>query len=895
MISRLAALSARLRPDSVLVRYGCSVATVALAIWLRHLLDPLLDFEFPYTTTYLAILVTAGYCGRGPAFVATILGGIAVNFFLLPPRGGFALPGVDQQVGLVLYVFVGLGISLLASSMRDSKARLAGRMEEALREAAELNRQVIAGASDGIAVLDRGLRYRLFNPALEAMTGWPVESVLGRAVAELVDASRAAESSSRLRRALEGETVISNDQLLPAHESVPERWLTSKSSPLRNAKGEIVGVIAIAHDITERKRSEKALREQEALLRYFVAHAPASIAMLDPQMRYLIASRRWLRDYGLEGQEVQGRSHYEIFPEIPDRWKEIHRRCLAGAVERAEEEPFVRVDGTVQWIRWEVHPWYSAPETIGGIIILSEDITARKLADEALRTSEENLRLVIEGAKDYAIYMLDLGGRVVTWNAGAERILGYTAEEIVGQSFELFFPPGAIAEGLPQLQLAAAREKGSLDNEGWRVRKDGTRFWADGVVSRLGERDAPRGFSKMVRDLTERHRLEEQLRQSQKMDAFGQLAGGVAHDFNNLLTVIGGYSDLLRTTLPPEDPNREFVAEIHDAGVRASALTSQLLAFSRQQLLEPKVVDLNAVVGGTESMLRRLIGEDILLASSFEPSLSAVRVDPGQVEQVILNLAVNARDAMPLGGALTLETHGVYLDEEYCSLNPECRPGSYIMVAMTDSGSGMTPEVQARIFEPFFTTKGQGKGTGLGLATVFGIVKQSGGHLSVYSEVGVGTTFRVYFPAFEGGTRPSRPDLEKGARRQGAETVLLVEDENAVRKVAKRALESNGFKVLEASCGREALELFEGRQGTIDLVLTDVVMPEMSGRQLAERLRALQADVRILFMSGYTDDAVIRHGIIQAQEAFVQKPFTPTTLVNKIHEVLDVPSAVPGS
>jgi nitrogen-specific signal transduction histidine kinase len=398
--------------------------------------------------------------------------------------------------------------------------------------------------------------------------------------------------------------------------------------------------------------------------------------------------------------------------------------------------------------------------------------------------------------------------------------------------------------------------------------------------------DNQRYFVGIVRDISDRKKLENQLHQSQKMEAFGQLAGGVSHDFNNLLTVILGYSDMLLAKLPGDDPKTRMVGQIHRAGERAASLTRQLLAFSRQQVLETKVLDLNAIVADIEKMLRRLIGEDVQISIVLAPEISAVKVDAGQIEQVIINLAVNARDAMPQGGKLTIETKNADLDEFYAKTHVEARPGRFVMLAISDTGGGMTPEVKARIFEPFFTTKGVGQGTGLGLAVVHGIVKQSGGNVDVYSEAGIGTTFRIYLPGVE---QPAAalPGSAPEAPTQGQETILLVEDEDNVRDLATVVLEGCGYRVFTAPEGLAALQLMATCREAIDLLVTDVVMPQMGGRKLAETLLAEHPELRVLFMSGYTDDAVVRHGVLQANANFLQKPFTPTSLARKVREVLD--------
>ncbi len=384
----------------------------------------------------------------------------------------------------------------------------------------------------------------------------------------------------------------------------------------------------------------------------------------------------------------------------------------------------------------------------------------------------------------------------------------------------------------------------------------------------------------------ERKRLEEQVRQAQKMEAIGQLAGGIAHDFNNLLTVISGYSEILIDTAGLEEDKRQLVREINEAGERAAALTRQLLAFSRKQVLEPRVLDLNALIADQQRMLRRLIGEDVTLAVHLDPGLAPVLADPGPLEQVVLNLAVNARDAMPQGGRLLIETANAELDENYVRARPELAAGQYVRLSVTDNGCGMTPEVVAHAFEPFFTTKGPGQGTGLGLATVYGIVRQSGGHVTVYSEPGLGTTFNVYLPPAQA-ELPAPASAEPRRLPTGTETILLVEDEDAVRAIARHTLVACGYTVLEAANGTDALHRCEQHRGPLDLVVTDVVMPGLAGRLLAERITALRPGTRVLFMSGYPDDAVIRHGVQHADTAFLRKPFTPHALASKVRDVLD--------
>jgi PAS domain S-box-containing protein len=512
------------------------------------------------------------------------------------------------------------------------------------------------------------------------------------------------------------------------------------------------------------------------------------------------------------------------------------------------------------------------------------DLTEQKrVLTEMLRSEERFQKLFDSGTIGIAI--ADLDGNTVEANDAYLDMLGLTREELLAGKVRWDELTPAEHRGRDQVAVEELRRTGIASP--WEkefLRKDGTRVPVLIGVAMLKASEG--SVIAYVVDLTERRRLESQFLQAQKMEAVGQLAGGIAHDFNNLLTVILGYSDLLAAKLDSGSHELGELDEIRTAAERAASLTRQLLAFSRRQVLERRVLDVSDLIAHTERMLRRLIGEDVELVTVLSPALRRVSADAGQLEQVIMNLAVNARDAMPRGGKLTIETANVELDEAYARRHATVRPGSYVMIAVSDTGVGMSGETLAHMFEPFFTTKERGKGTGLGLATVYGIVKQTGGSVWVYSEVGKGTTFKIYLPVVEEGVEVEPVPAAEPVSLVGSETVLLVEDEGAVRALSRSILERYGYTVLEAGSGKEGLDVARQYPLPIHLVLTDVVMPEMGGSDLATRLEALRPGVRVLYMSGYTDDAVVRHGLLEKGRVFLQKPFTPETLARKVREAL---------
>jgi len=651
--------------------------------------------------------------------------------------------------------------------------------------------------------------------------------------------------------------------------------------------------LAAAHAALERAAQRRVVHEAEERYRDLFDGMPVGLYRSTVEGRILDANPAFTRMLGYaDRNQVLALDATGVYVDAGAR-----RRWLA-TLEHGDRAPAFEVEirrrnGDTIWIRDTARAVRDAAGRIASIFGAAEDITNERETVAALRQSEAALARAQEvahlGSWELDLTNLDdLNANPLTWSDEVYRIFGH-APRAFPASNDAFFR-AVHPDDVPRIQAALERalREGVPYSLEHRILLPGG---AERTVQERSviERDAegqPVRMVGTVLDVTERRRLEDQLRQAQKMEAIGRLAGGVAHDFNNLLTAILGSADLLLDTLPPGEEAREEAGEIRAAGERAADLTRQLLAFSRQQVLEPRVLDVNTVLTGMEGLLRRLVGEDVDLRIVTGVPLGATRADRTQLEQVLLNLAVNARDAMPEGGKLTLETADVDFEPATLRRHSGVEPGRYVMIAVTDTGAGMDAATRERIFEPFFTTKAQGKGTGLGLATVYGIVRQSGGFIWVYSEPGQGSTFKVYLPRVDAPVEAAEPPRRAPARL-GTETVLLVEDETVVRTLARKVLTANGYTVLPAAGGREALALVAGHAGPINLLLTDVVMPEMSGRQLAEELRARFPALPVLYMSGYSDEAVVRHGVVDVGSSYIQKPFTPDSLARKVRGVLD--------
>jgi PAS domain S-box-containing protein len=545
-----------------------------------------------------------------------------------------------------------------------------------------------------------------------------------------------------------------------------------------------------------------------------------------------------------------------------------------------------------------------------GAAMTSQNSTALRIggaaAHETLRDSERHFQLLVQGVKEYAVFMLDPEGRIATWNSGAERIKGYCAEEIIGEHFSRFYTEEDKREDLPMRSLQRAAAEDRFEGEGWRIRKDGSRFRANVVIDPIrDDADKVIGFAKVTRDVTEQHlaqemldKAQEQLLRSQKMEAIGQLTGGVAHDFNNLLTIVIGNLETAQRNLGDLSGGiasrlKRSLDRAMRGARRAAMLTERLLAFSRQQPLDPKPLDVNEFIAAEVEFLQRSLGETIEVEAVGSAGVWAVEVDRHQLEAAMLNLAVNARDAMPTGGKLTIETSNAYLDEDYCNANPEVEPGQYVLIAVSDEGAGMTKEVMDRAFDPFFSTKGVGRGTGLGLSQVYGFIKQSKGHVKIYSEPGEGTTVKIYLPRLlqDIDQKNEQEQVAEAVEGPGHETILVVEDDGDVRAYFVEVLRDLNYRVLSAHDAVSALGLIDQEDICIDLLLTDVVLPGMNGQQLAEKAQDRRPRLKVLFTTGYTRNAIVHQGRLDAGVAMIQKPTTQGGLAARIRDLLDTPPA----
>ena len=639
-------------------------------------------------------------------------------------------------------------------------------------------------------------------------------------------------------------------------------------------------------DISERKQSQDELRKSEERFRILVESSPNAI-MLVQDSKIVFTNSAGVKMLGFsDPAELIGYSNLDFIPlQYHAIVKNRLQNVMQGNYNSSTELELYKKDGSLLMVES-----VSVPTTINGkpsILIINQDISQRKEAEMALRESERRFRDILETVHLVAV-TIDVNGDITFCNDYLLGLTGWEYKDVIQKRWVDLFVPENDRNRIQSLLMKTLSTRSiPIHYEYPLITRNGEMrniLWdSTFLLDKIG---GVNGLASLGRDITEKNQLEEQLRHSQKMEAIGQLAGGIAHDFNNLLMGIIGYSEILLDNFSENDPAWEGIQEIKKAGERAAALTRQLLAFSRRQVLQPEIINLNSIISELEKMLRRLIGENIALQTFLECDLWNIKADPGQVEQVIVNLVVNARDAMPQGGRLIVKTSNIEVDEECTKRFIVIPLGDYVMMEIIDSGTGIAPENQIRIFDPFFTTKKEGKGTGLGLSTVYGIVQQSGGQIYLESQVGLGSNFIIMFPQCKESTPLNKKD-ERTDYQRGSETILIVEDEDLVRTITAKVLKLQGYKILQAATPAEALLLCEQYNKPIHLLITDIVMPQMNGRELSERVQKQMPSVKVLFMSGYTDDQIIQHGVFDSELEFLQKPFSPTNLTKKVRHILD--------
>jgi len=733
--------------------------------------------------------------------------------------------------------------------------------------------------------------------ALEFLEYGNKQDLIGKPLVTTVYAPESRRKAKELLNKWKRKGSLRNEELQVLTKEGGIRDVLLNVEMILDQEGKPQHSISVHLDITERKRTERALQSEEARSRMYLDMAGVILLALDKEGKVVLANPKACSVLDGEEGEILDKNWFESFiPEHERRevWR-VFQRLMSGTVEPVEyvENQVLTLGGNVRWVAWHNTLIKSAAGEILGTFSSGEDISERRRTEQALRDSEERFRELTDTLPQ-VVFEADTRGTITYANRRAFELFGYAEEDL--------------HRGLNTLEMIAAQDRDRAKTNIGRVmkgdkpesteymalRKDGGAFPVMIYSTRIVREGEVVGMRGIIVDLSEHKAAEkalkeseERLRQSQKMEAIGRLAGGIAHDFNNLLTTILGYSEMLLSEGKMTNEALEPVREISKAAQRAAALTQQLLAYSRKQVLRPEELDINELVKNLTRMLRRLIHENIQLNTVLDPKIGCVKADPVQLEQVIINLAINARDSMPGGGNLTIETQDITLDESYCKLRPEVVPGEYVMLAVTDTGCGIEEKIQKQIFEPFFTTKEPGKGTGLGLATVFGTVKQSNGYVYLDSEPGLGSTFKIYLPVIQAGKQKGRDHPKEWTGYATDRAILLVEDDEPLRELVSQILNRTGYTVISASNGEEALCLFDNPEHTeIDLLVSDVVMPGIGGKALAEKLQARLPDLKVLFISGYPDEAVVHHGVLDEGVAYLQKPFSPKAIIQKVQEML---------
>ncbi len=765
-----------------------------------------------------------------------------------------------------------------------------GRSRQSLEDKTRMLQRVLDSMSEGLVVADEQGKVVIWNPAADKLLG------LGAANIDIQEWSHHyrlylpdtvtpfPSDQLPLTRAIYGEA--STAVMFVRNPAFAEGiFVEAYASPLKDKRGIVNGGVVAFRDVTESKRAEATLREYERV----VEGLEEMILVVDRQYRYVIANRAFLNFRGMSVEQVIGQFAAEVVGQdvFAAQVKEKMDDCFGGNVVQYEMTynfpNLGKRDLSVSYFPIE------GPAGVDRIACVLRDITERRVSEEALRKSEERFSKAFCNNPLAITISTEADGRYLDVNDAFLKLLGYKRRDVIGHTAaELRFwdEPSDRMEMLRQLRddTQVAKHQTRYRTSKGEIRE--AEVWAESI-----ELDGQPCVLAITRDVTETRRLEAQFRQAQKMEAVGRLAAGVAHDFNNVMSIVMGYSDLLLGLIAPENPMSRYVSETKKAAKRAALLTQQLLAFSRKQVVFPKLLDLNDVVHNATSTLLRLVGEDIEIEFRPTTPLGSIQADPGQMEQVLMNLVVNARDAMPNGGKIIIETGEAELDEDYVSRHPGAHTGQHIVLMVSDTGCGMDENIKSQIFEPFFTTKAIGQGTGLGLSTVYGIVKQSEGYILVYSETGKGTTFKIYFPKLREKAEALVLSHEVAEPPRGAETILVVEDDKTLREITVKLLQDGGYRVVEAKDAGDALRIIAASQPEIDLLLTDVIMPDKSGAELARQAKESHPKLRSLFMSGYTGDLVGRQGVLIEEAFFLEKPFTRRSLLVKVYAALHSESA----
>ncbi len=770
------------------------------------------------------------------------------------------------------------------------------KAEQALRESEEKYRTILETMGEGIFETDLRGNYTFVNDAACRLVGYERDEMIGNNF-------RMCHSPGTMLYLKEAYTRMyktGKSEILMDYEAIRKdgsvRIHQANTALIRDHAGDIIGSRALVRDVTERKKAEESLRKSEEKYRTILETMEEAYVEIDLKGRYTFVNDAACRLVGRGRDEFIGIQFRDIFaPRVAHYLQEVYGRILnTGNPEFLIDHEMIHKDGSVRNLEANVALIRDASGKSIGFRTLARDITQRKQAEEALKKSEERYRSILE-TMDEMYTENDLKGKYTFVNDAAWRLMGYNSpDELMERKFHLRHPPETIKRLFEVYSRVYKTGKPEFISEYEVFRKDGSIRINEASVALMKDASGePVGFRTLARDVTERKkteeekaRIEEQLAQAQKMESVGRLAGGVAHDFNNMLTVILGYAELIKSRLPRGDPMLADMLEIEKAAGRSRDLTHQLLAFSRKEIIEPRSIDLNGLIKGAQKMLARLIEEDIDLRFYPGTDLWKIRIDPSQMEHLLINLAANARDAISDRGKLTIETENVHLNEAYCKMHPEFAPGYYVLLGVSDDGIGMDKETMKHLFEPFFTTKETGRGTGLGLATAYGIVKQNDGFINVYSEPGRGTTFKIYIPkSME--EEVAKDEAEEAVPAHTTGTVLLVEDDDLVRAMTTEMLEVIGYTVIATGTPEEALSFFEKDKARVDLLLTDVVMPQMSGRELSERIESIRPGVKVLFMSGYTTNVIAHRGVLDEGVHFIQKPFSMSDLARKVRDALN--------